>query len=114
MERSAFEHMYEQTRKEAISKAKTVCGSWDVADGAVQEAAMYFLTGISKKTGQPFVGPEEPRITPALFIDYACNRARDMVRTDPRHASGVRIHERAVGTALDLDRHLYGPPDDES
>ena len=102
MTREAFELVYQQSHRKAVEVARKVCGARDVAEDAVQEAAVYFLERLE----------QTPRITSALFIHRACQRAKDRVRRDPRHASATRLHELPVGHAGDLDGFLYGPEED--
>jgi DNA-directed RNA polymerase specialized sigma24 family protein len=100
VDRAKFEQMYEATRRSAVKNAKTVCGSRAVAEDAVQEAAIYFLDRLDRYE----------YITPGLFINIACRRAKNSVDVRPGRGNAVRLHELPTGSSSDLDDFLHGPP----
>jgi len=113
MNREEFEQLYEKARSRAVAAAARVSGDQEVAEDAVQEAAVYCLQRIEAQPGAAF--------TESYFIQLATSRAKDAVRPQGvdrnkqrREARGRddRPREVPMGTALDLDRALYGPDED--
>jgi DNA-directed RNA polymerase specialized sigma24 family protein len=106
MTREEFEQLYEKARSRAVAAAARVSGDQEVAEDAVQEAAVYCLQRID---AQP-----DARVTESYFIQLATSRAKDRLKPrGRRHGTGTGPGaELALGSALDLDRALYGRDED--
>lgn len=105
MIREEFEQLYtEQYEKAVAVAAAAVGGARDVAEDAVQKASVEFLSNLEQRSA----------ITPAMFIRRAVDYARHALAgpgaVKNRKRDGERSRrETPMGTALDLDRALYGP-----
>lgn len=101
-----FTRLYEKTRDKAVAVAAATVGNRDIAEEAVQEAAIYCLQRIAK---QPAA-----RFTASYFVQLAVSRAKDATtphgRTRRRNV-GPRL-EAPLGNAMELDRAVYGPYDE--
>jgi DNA-directed RNA polymerase specialized sigma24 family protein len=104
MTREEFEQLYIRTRDKAVAVAARAVGNTEIAEDAVQEAAIYCLQRLDKQPAGI--------ITEAFFIRATVDRAKNVVDARPERGNSIKRFEVPRGTVLELDRSLYGPDED--